>query len=103
MLPFMPFLAPDSPLRLHNTALATLVGVGVNLLNSSPIVSVAQVRSAQVTPLDGTAIKQAGVENILNFNMVDMWGVELPADTGVIVSPGNVNQSHAGFFEWIET
>jgi hypothetical protein len=89
-------------MRTHNTALATLVGTGINLQAGGPA-GVGELRTAQPAALDGTAVSLINTAAFAVVEMTSVWSWELDPGEGVLVATGNVNEAAACLFYWNES
>jgi hypothetical protein len=87
--------------RLHNTALATLVGTGVNLL-SGGAAGVGELRTNSPAALDGTQILIANVINFDPYGQAQVWLARITAGLGFLVTTNVVNDGLTANFYWNE-
>ena len=88
-------------LTTFNTALATLVGAGINLL-AGGAAGVGEVRSAVPAAIDGTLVMPVNVLINTPVTVIDDWFFELGAAEGIITVPNVVNTSFRATYMWIE-
>ena len=88
-------------LRVHNTALATLAGTGVNLLIGAAA-SVAEYRQANPAALDGTAVLVIPAPASDTKDVAITWLAELGAGEGILLASNTVNQTLYGTYFWNE-
>jgi len=87
--------------RLFNTALATLVGTGVNLL-SGGAAAVGELRTNIPAALDGTQILICNVLNFDPYGQPQVWLAQLAAGQGFLVTTNAVNDGLTANFYWNE-
>lgn len=87
--------------RTHNTALATLVGNGANLL-SGGAVSVAEVRTALPAAADGALVSTLHIAAAAPFERIAVWAWELGAGEGILFANATTNIQQVTEFYWNE-
>jgi hypothetical protein len=95
------FLNDAVQLRRYDTALATDVGAGFNLLLGGAAAA-CHIRTANPAARDGTFLSCRGTLAYATFDLADDWFGELPAGTGVLVTTNLVNVDAMVHYEWIE-
>jgi len=88
-------------LRTFNTALATLIGNGLNML-SGGAASVAEIRSAAPAVNDGTSFWSKAALAGEPIELGDLWVIELGAGEGVIATDNTQNVGVRFTFLWNE-
>jgi hypothetical protein len=88
-------------LRQHNTALATLVGTGFNLL-SGGAASQCVIRTATPAALDGTLIAELHMAANTPGRICPSWSFELGPGEGVLFAETNGNIEMPVVYFWIE-
>lgn len=88
--------------RTHGTALATLIGNGVNL-QIGGAASAAQFRSETVAAIDGTVIRAVDVLANTPVYLAEEWDAVLGPGEGVLVAGATANTRITATFEWVES
>ncbi len=87
--------------RLHDPALATLLGNGVNLAVGGAA-SVAELRATTNVGILGTPLRAFGMGATLAYAVVTDWFVLLAPGKGVLMAAGTLNNGLGASYEWIE-
>jgi len=87
--------------RLHNVALANLVGNGINLL-SGGAAGAGEIRYATPLALDGTQLQVVQVLNNDPYGQPATWLFELSPGQGLLITSNVVNETICGNFYWNE-
>lgn len=87
--------------RIHNTALATLVGTASNLLVGAAASS-GEIRTAQPAALDGTVIAVFYVSARAIQDVASLWCAELSPGQGVLITSNLANENICAAFFWNE-
>jgi len=93
--------ADTMQVRQHNTALATLIGSGFNLL-SGAAASVAEIRSSNPAAQDGTIIGPQQVLATTTLSLGEVWMTELGPGEGLLVANNTLNTTTVVNFFWNE-
>ncbi len=87
--------------RTHNTALATLVGNGINL-QSGGAAGVGELRTAQVGALDGTNVTLLLTVANTPIERFSVWAWQLDPGEGILLTAANVNIGLSVEYYWNE-
>src|SRR3970040_1377450 len=87
--------------RVHNPALATLVGTGINLLQGGAA-GVGEVRTASPAAADGNLVSEIHRPNSADYDASPPWHWELPAGTGVLFTTSGQAEEISAEFYWVE-
>lgn len=88
-------------LRRFDTALATIIGQGVNLL-AGAAAGKAAVRIASPAAQDGALVAAVDLSALSTTNIFPEWGYELSPGQGVLVVPDIVNVGIKVVYIWRE-